>query len=149
MPERRSVSFSSLEEVVSDVEKLLTGHATVGEWSLGQILYHLATAIRLSRRGRPDPVSPPVSESLRHDFFYSHRFPEGMQAPHPRLLPPHDADARVQFEELRNAIVHWTKASGPFPAHPLLGAMNKDEWTEFHYIHCAHHLSFAIPRSLS
>ncbi len=145
MPERRTLSFNSLEEVIPEVERLLAGHATVGEWSLGQILHHLATAIRVSRRGRPNPEARPVSEPFREQFFRSRRFPEGMQAPHPRLIPPTDADARVQLEELRTAITQWTLAPGPFPDHPLLGPLSKDEWSDFHCIHCAHHLSFAVP----
>ena len=145
MPERRNLSFSSLDEIIPEVERLLAGHATIGEWSLGQILHHLATSIRVSRRGRPKPEARPVSEALRDQFFRTRRFPEGVQAPHPRLVPPADADAQAQFQEILNAINQWNLAPGPFPDHPLLGPLSKEEWSDFHCIHCAHHLSFAIP----
>jgi Protein of unknown function (DUF1569) len=146
MPERRSLNFSSLEEVVPDVERLLAGCSTVGNWSLGQILHHLATSIRVSRRGRPNPEAMPVSEPFREQFFRTRSFPDGMQAPHPRLVPPPDADAPVQLDELRDATGQWAQAPGPFPDHPLLGSMSKDQWSEFHCIHSAHHLRFAVPR---
>jgi hypothetical protein len=48
---RRQLAFASLDEVMPDVERLLTGHVTVGRWSLGQICNHLAAALRLTLRG--------------------------------------------------------------------------------------------------
>lgn len=38
-------------------------------------------------------------------------------------------------------------SDGPFVNHPVLGALTKDEWTQFHCMHCAHHLSFAVPQT--
>jgi hypothetical protein len=145
MHDRRTLDFGSLDEVLAEVDRLLAGHRTVGRWTLGQILYHLATAIRVTCRGRPVPEARPVSDEVRERFFRLRRFPEGLEAPHPRLVPPVDADARTEAEALRQAIARWAAAPGPFSAHPLLGPMNKVEWTQFHCIHCAHHLGFAIP----
>jgi hypothetical protein len=147
MPERRNLTFASLDEIQPDVDRLLAGHLTVGQWTLGQILFHLATAVRLTSLGRPDPTSRPFSEALRRRFFRAGRFPDGMEAPHPALVPPADADAMDQAERLRKAIAQFTSANGPFPDHPALGPLDKGEWDRFHCIHCAHHLSFAIPRS--
>src|SRR5262245_61178158 len=47
-PGRRKLAFGSLTEVMADVERLLTGHATLGQWTLGQICNHLAATIRMS-----------------------------------------------------------------------------------------------------
>ena len=128
-----------------DVECLTLGHATMGAWTLGQILHHLATAIRVSSRSRTAPEVPPVSAEFRQKFFQSRRFPDGIEAPHPRLLPPVDAEVETQIQGLRDAIARWNAAAGPFPPHPRLGTMNKEEWTQFHCIHCAHHLGFVTP----
>ena len=38
---RRALSFATLDGVMPDVDHLLTGHTTVGQWSLGQICNHL------------------------------------------------------------------------------------------------------------
>jgi len=145
MPERRILDFSSMDEIMPDVERLLGGHSAIAQWTLAQILYHLATAIRLTRRERGDTPPRPGSEVFRQRFFRSRRFPEGLTAPHPMLIPPVDADAQVQAQALREAIARFASTTGPFPDHPLLGTLNKEEWTQFHCIHCAHHLSFAIP----
>jgi hypothetical protein len=141
---RRNLDFSSLEEVLRDAENLCRGHVTLGNWTLGQIFHHLATAIRGSRRRRPDAATLPVDETFRRQVFESRRFPEGVQAPHPKLVPPGDADMSVQLEALRQAIALWSVAAGPFPDHPFMGPLNKNEWTQFHCVHCAHHLSFVV-----
>jgi Protein of unknown function (DUF1569) len=147
MPERRLLDFASMDQIMPDVERLIAGHSTVGDWTLAQILHHLATAIWLSSLGRAGSSPGEASEAVRRRFFRSRRFPEGVAAPHPRLIPPTDADVCVQREALRNAIEIFSLAAGPFPGHPRLGPLSKDEWTQFHCIHCAHHLGFAIPRS--
>ena len=45
-PGRRSLRYQSFGEVMSDVERLLEGHDTVGNWSLAQICRHLAVVMR-------------------------------------------------------------------------------------------------------
>ena len=45
-PERRMLRFSSLDEVMPEVERLRNGHTTVGNWTLAQICRHLATVLR-------------------------------------------------------------------------------------------------------
>jgi hypothetical protein len=146
MPERRILDFASIDQIMPDVERLIAGHYTVGHWTLAQILHHLATAIRLTSLGRAGSSPGEDSDAFRRRFFRSRRFPEGVAAPDPRLIPPTDADVHVQREALRKAIEVFTLAAGPFPGHPRLGPLSKDEWNQFHCIHCAHHLGFAIPR---
>jgi hypothetical protein len=145
MPERRMLDFRSLEEVVPEMERLLAGHTTVGQWTLGQILGHLAMSIRLTTRVRPKSPSGASSPAIRRNFFRGGRFPEGMEAPHPRLVPGPETDCQSAADALRNAIAQWDSAPGPFPDHPLLGSLSRDEWTRFHCMHCAHHLCFVIP----
>jgi hypothetical protein len=39
---RRTLGYKSFEEVLPDVDRLLQGHTTVGEWTLAQICRRLA-----------------------------------------------------------------------------------------------------------
>lgn len=149
MPERRMLDFASMDQIVPEVDRLLDGHFTVGHWTLAQILHHLATSIRLTSLGRAGSLPAEGSEELRRRFFRSRQVPEGLTAPHPRLIPPADADVHVQREALQEAIRQFTSAAGPFPGHPLLGPLSKEEWSQFHCIHCAHHLGFALPLPIS
>ncbi len=145
MGERRMIDFASMNEIMLDVERLAKGHSTAGTWTLAQILHHLATSIRLTSLGRAGSSSGTVSEAFRRQFFESRRFPEGVEAPHRRLIPPVESDLPAEIEALRDAIARFTEATGPFPSHPLLGPLSKEEWCQFHCIHCAHHLGFAVP----
>jgi hypothetical protein len=145
MVERRVLRFATLDEVMPDVDQLRAGHCTVGEWTLGQILYHLAMSFRLTTRGTPPSTSRPFLEALRRRFFQSARFPDGAEAPHPLLLPPADCKVDEQARALERGIAGLVSATGPFPDHPVLGPLDKSQWERFHCIHCAHHLAFGIP----
>ncbi len=145
MCERRMIDFVNMDEIMPDVERLLEGHSTAGTWTLAQILHHLATSIRLTSLGRAGASPGGGSEAFRRQFFETRRFPDGVDAPHRRLIPPAESDLPAETEALREAIARFTGATGPFPAHPLLGPLTKEEWSHFHCIHCAHHLGFAVP----
>src|SRR5258708_7705577 len=132
MDGRRVLSFTTLDEIMSDVDQLRAGHRTVGQWTLGQILYHLAVSFPLTTRGVTKSSSRPISEALRRQFFRSGRFLDGAEAPHPLLLPPADCDVDEQAEALKHGIARLVSATGPFPDHPFLGPLDKAEWEWFH-----------------
>lgn len=152
-PGRRPLDFATLDDVMSDVDRLLAGHQTVGTWSLGQICYHLATAIRLSAEGRPLKskaywlIRKTIGPLLKRQFFKGRRMPEGIRVPTPLLTPKPALDDRAEAESLRATIRLFAPESGPPVEHPLMGKFSPEEWRAFHAIHCAHHLSFAIPTS--
>jgi Protein of unknown function (DUF1569) len=147
MAERRTLTFASLDDVMTDVERLLEGHVTVGRWSLAQICNHLATAIRLTLDVRRRPSEPsPEQDDARRRFFAQGKFPEGMEAPIPILVPEPDLNARTEADSLRGVLARFAAFDGALPAHPRLGAMTRDEWIRFHCIHCAHHLGFVVPQ---
>ena len=146
MGERRVLDFASLDDVMTDVERLLAGHRTVGQWTLGQILNHLRAAIRLTTKA-PGSTSEPTREQavFRRLFFRGGRFPEGLEVPLPEMIPQADLDPHAEADSLRLAIGSYGSRIEPFPAHPRLGPLTGDEWNRFHCIHCAHHLGFAVP----
>jgi hypothetical protein len=146
MAERRQLDFVCLDDVVPEVERLVAGYVTVGRWTLGQICNHLASALCLTVDGPPSSAEPTREQVIaRRRFFRSGRFPEGMEAPLAVLQPKTGLDAETEADALRGAIARFVSTTGPFPAHPILGPLSKDEWTRFHCLHCAHHLSFALP----
>jgi hypothetical protein len=146
MAERRQLDFTTLDDVMPDVERLLAGHSTIGRWTLGQILNHLATAVRITAEAQGGSSEPTREQDVfRHRFFHRGRFPDGMEAPLPVLLPQAGLDPRTEADSLRHAIACYCSRIEPFPAHPRLGPLTGVEWTRFHCIHCAHHLGFAVP----
>ncbi len=147
-PGRRALTFASLAEVMPDVERLLRGHTTVGRWSLVQICGHLARSLHGTIDGFParapwllrKTVGPlPLRWVLRRN-----RFIEGMPAP-PQKQPAPGVDARAEAEALRAALGRLAAHTGPLVEYPFGGPVTRKGWERFHCIHCAHHLSFAVP----
>ena len=147
-PGRRSLSFRTLDDVMPEVERLLAGHETVGAWSLGQICEHLALVLRrvvdLPVTAHSDP-STWAPASKRNEILDSGALPEGIPGI-PEIMPSRSVDVREAADFLRSAIAHY-KASptGPVAPHRVFGPLSRDEWTRIQCIHCAHHLSFAVP----
>ncbi len=147
---RRELSISRLEDVLADVDQLLAGYHRVGEWSLGQICNHLATALNnaIDLHGKLDPPTQPEDPRLamvRMRFFRANRFPDGVAAPLPELVPGPGLDDHDEARALGLALARFQAADVPFAPHPRLGSMTKDDWTQFHCLHAAHHLGFAVP----
>ncbi len=149
-PGRRTLRYQSLDEVMPDVERLLVGHTTVGNWSLAQICRHLATVMR---RVVDLPASTPhdpslwVGEERKREVFESGRLPESLPAP-PQVVPTETLDERAEAEGLRAVIAHYKASNGPVIPHRIFGPLTKAEWDRIQCIHCAHHLSFAVPAAV-
>jgi hypothetical protein len=145
MPERRQLTFQSLDDVMPEVARLLEGHTVVGNWSLAQILHHLAITIRsTSRPASAVPDATAEQSANRARFLALDRFPDGRPVP-PPFDPPAGLDALVEAPSLARALEQFASAPGPFPAHPMIGPLSGKEWNQFHVLHAAHHLGFAVP----
>ena len=92
----------------------------------------------------PHDASQWVGEKRKRQFFESGLVPEGIPTS-PPLLPVEGLDEREEAEGLRQAIAHYEAPPGPVAPHRLFGFLTREEWDRFHCIHCAHHLSFAVP----
>ena len=114
-PGRRAIQFESLDEIMPEVDRLLEGHTTVGNWSLAQICRHLATVLRrvvdLPATTPHDP-SQWVGEEGKRQFFESGLVPEGIPTS-PQLVP---------VEGARRARGGGGIASGHRPLRGLAGA---------------------------
>jgi hypothetical protein len=143
--ERRELTFAELGEVMPEVRRLLGGYVGVGRWSLGQVCHHLATSLKLIIDGGLVAASPRKSDALKVRFFRHGRFPDGAEAPFPVLLPPAGLDDMAEADALALALDRFASAPGPFPPHPVLGPLTRDEWARFHCMHAAHHLGFFAP----
>jgi hypothetical protein len=148
-PGRRTLQFQGLDDIMPDVERLLDGHTTVGNWSLAQICRHLATVMRRVvdlPASTPHDASRWVGEERKREFFASGVVPEGIPTS-PRLVPGEALGDHEETEGLRQAIAHYQASPGPVVPHVLFGFLTREEWDRFHCIHAAHHLSFAVPKA--
>ncbi len=148
MSTRRPLNFTSLAEVMPEVDRLLQGHKTVGNWSLEQICNHLSGALIYSVEGFPVRAPWLIRKMLgpiaKRDVLGKGRMREGLKLPE-KFLPRPGLDARAEAEALRGALKVFSAHAGPLADHPMFGPLNRDEWTRLHCIHSAHHLSFVQP----
>lgn len=154
MGEQRALNLERLDQVMPEVDRLLQGHETLGNWSLGQICRHLALSVQYSVDGFPRRAPWIMRRSLGPvvlgKVLKARRIRAGFKSPE-YLQPNPGLDARAEAEALRAAIhlFNARPAQAGFAEHPFFGRMTKSQWTDFHGIHCAHHLSFARPTSAS
>jgi hypothetical protein len=148
MTARRPLRFSTLDEVMPEVERLLRGHTTVGRWSLGQICNHLTSTIVGSIDGFPVHapwlVRKTIGAVVKRRLLATGQMREGVKLPE-KFHPQPGLDDRAEAEALRAAIHLYSAHTGDMAFHPMFGVLGRDEWTRLHCIHCAHHLSFARP----
>ena len=149
MAGRRNLAFARIDDVMPDVDQLLTGYTTVGRWTLAQICHHLEGVIRYSMDGFPGRRAPwmvrkTVGAIVLRRTLGTGRIPEGVKVPEVFLLTT-GLDDRAEAETLRATVARFVAFPGPFRVHPFVDTLTPDQWARFHCIHCAHHLSFALP----
>jgi hypothetical protein len=148
MAERRPLAFTSLAEVMPEVDRLLAGHKTVGRWSLGQVCNHLSDSLNYSIDGFnakvPWLIRMLFGGMAKRELFSTGKMREGIKLPE-KFLPKPGLDARSEAERLRTSLQRYEAHTGALAEHPMFGPLDRDHWTRLHCIHCAHHLSFVHP----
>jgi hypothetical protein len=150
-PGRRTLLYGNVDDIMADVDRLLDGHTTVGNWSLAQMCRHLATVVRRTvdlPASTPYDASRWFGEEQKRQFFELGAVPEGIPTTAP-VLPAEALHEREEAEGLRQAIAHYKGSPGPVIPHILLGYLTREEWDRFHCIHAAHQFSFAVPKAAS
>jgi hypothetical protein len=149
--QRRELMFHSIDEVLREVDALLEGARagrvkTCGNWTLGQILNHLAAWAEYSYTGMPMKVPWFVRLLLRgrrHKFINEPmragvRIPKvegGTLATEPAEVEPAAGRYRAVLERL--------KREHPNRKHPIFGDMPHEDWIKLQLRHAELHLGFA------
>lgn len=152
---RRVVRYDSLAQLEADVEKLAAADRSgrlkrLGNWSLGQVLGHLATWSDFAFTGYPAAVDPPwfvrLFCRLRKNAILEHGMGPGMRLPNieggtlgiePLTLDEGLARFRSSVQRLRN--------QAPTHPSPLFGELSHEEWIKIKLRHAEIHLSFMVP----
>jgi Protein of unknown function (DUF1569) len=147
---RRQLHFTSLDDIVTDVEQLAkaTEIRCLGNWSGGQILKHLTAVMNGSIDGMPRVIPRFLRVILRlvmKQRFLNKPMPPGFQLPKSgaALLPP-PTSWEDGLEGFRQAARRLQTETTRQP-HPVLGPLTADEWTKVHCRHSELHLSFLVP----
>jgi len=144
---RRELTYTTLEEVIADAERLTAANAnTTGNWSLGQILEHLAMVMEKSIDGFD--VKPPLPVRLVGRWFLKNRFlkhgmPAGFQLKGPiaKELLPAELDPQPALEHLRRAAQRLQTETDRAP-HPFFGKLNQTDSNRMNCRHAELHMSF-------
>jgi len=148
MAVRRPLEFTSLDQVMPEVDRLLQGYTRQGNWSLGQMCQHLTISIRGSLEGfegkGPWLLRVALGPTIKKQILRSGKVREGIKPPG-FFLPGTDLDDRAEAEAYRAALRFFSMHTGPLADHPVFGRMTYAEWDHLHRIHAAHHLSFVHP----
>jgi hypothetical protein len=154
-PERRKLTFATLDDVVRDAERLLAkGYDRAGNWDLAQVCLHLAEWLRFPVEGFPKVpllLRPPLwvvrmalGPKLKAKVL-ANGFNAGTRTVPQTVFKPGD-DATAAIAKLKAAAEQLKAHAGPVHPSPLFGNMTKEEALRLQLKHCEHHLGFLVPR---
>lgn len=158
---RRDLQFSNLQEAIDDVRQLRqTGYQAVGNWDLTQSCQHIADWMEFPVQGFPPagvtwPILAVVRWTIGPRILKTMLDSESMKPGN--MTFPKTVYAATSSEELQEAenvavarlvatVEAFEKHDGKIHPSPLFGAMDKSTAEHLQRIHCAHHLSFLIPK---
>jgi len=156
MPERRTLTFATLNDAVADAENLLAvGYEKAGNWDLAQVCGHLSEWLRFPLDGFPKVpllLRPPMwfvrvllGKKLREKVL-ANGFDAGVRTV-PQTVFASGCNDAAAVAKLKEVAVRFEAHAGPIHPSPLFGAMTKDEARELQLRHLAHHLSFLVPKA--
>ena len=145
---RRSVHYETFEDLLADAEHLVANEVRmVGNWSLGQVLRHLAASFAYSIDGFPFLLPAPLRFLVRLTMkkrALARPLSPGLKLPGKAgALIPVATEPALGCAMLRDAIRRLENETTRRP-NPALGRLTADEWTQMHLRHAELHLSFAV-----
>jgi len=144
---RVQLRFENLDDMLAYAERLVRGGTTqLGNWSLGQVLQHLALIQNASIDGYPKLFPRPVRFILKVFFkrwLLRRGFPPS--GPNVKTLTPEAIDAPIALANLRTA-TERVKTETKRAENPGFGKMSLDEWNLLYLRHAELHLSFCVPK---
>ncbi len=155
--QRRDLHFHSFDEVLAELEKLqTTGYTQTGKWSLGQICSHLNDWMTFPLDGFPSQILPirvmlylmkiTMGKSQFRKILASGSMKNGMPTMPETVHPPSPEDATA-MDQFRGTLARMRDYRGEVFPSPLFGEMDLDSAKRLQLIHCAHHLSFLVPKA--
>lgn len=154
--ERRELSFASVDEILAEAERLAAAPDVelLGNWSLGQILDHLALAMEKAIDGSDGKapllmrlmlkfVGPSMLRSLEKGSMPSgFKMPKSLRGD---FAPPAEVSTEDGLEHLRRAVDRWQTESKRAP-HVAFGNITPDQHDLVQRRHAEMHLSHVIPK---
>jgi hypothetical protein len=146
---RRQLHFDRIEDILADVEQLNRGKVkTLGNWSGGQILVHLAGVMNGSIDGIHLRLAWPIRffGRLLKRRILSKPMPAGfkLKGRAAAALVPPQTSWQDGVDVIRKAIQRQQTEAKREPS-PFLGRLTREQWEQLHCRHAELHLSFVLP----
>lgn len=150
---RRSLRFSSIDEALGDVDRLVASDRAgtlrrCGNWTLGQTLGHLAAWAGFCYDGYP--INPPrvigwILHLRRHTFIHG-PMRSGVRIPRVKggTVATEELSTAEGYSRFRTAFERL-KSEPAMDRHPFLGSMTQADWIALNLRHAELHLSFLKP----
>jgi hypothetical protein len=153
-PDRRQLRFSTTDEAVAEAELLVEAEKEgrlqrCGNWTLGQVLGHLATWANFAFDGYPAEVHAPFFVRWIVRMFRGQILRKGMMAGVRVGKVPGGTvglDLLEPEEGLRRfrAAMERLKSAAPTAANPVFGRMTHEQWIALNLRHAELHMSFLL-----
>ena len=150
---RRILRFDSLDQVLEEVDRLAAAERAgrlkrLGNWTLGQVLGHLATWAEFAYTGVP--LKPPFFIRwilrLRKQKFLYKPMPAGVRIP--RVAGGTLATDPVPLDEALGRyrrVLERLKSEPPTAPSPIFGPLTHEESIALNLRHAELHLGFFVP----
>ena len=156
MPSRRTLNLTTLDDAVTDAERLHAGgYEPAGKWDLAQVCGHLTAWLTYPLDGYPPlPVflkpifwalKNTVAQGMLDKVIRKNEMPAGASTA-PQSVPAPGGDPAKAVDAYKTAVARWLSWNGAMHPSPLFGVQPKEKITELHRVHAAHHLSFLVPK---
>jgi Protein of unknown function (DUF1569) len=147
---RRKVNYTSLQELLTDAERLSAGPVkTLGNWSPGQIYRHLAISFNGSIDGftMNFPWYLRLMARLLKKKLISGAMPPGYKLPPEaaKAVMPGPTSTEDGLSDLRAAIARLERETHR-AEHPMFGSISNEEWNRIYLNHANLHMSFLVPQ---
>ncbi|PQO39440.1 hypothetical protein C5Y96_04860 [Blastopirellula marina] len=141
------MQFATLEEAVVDARQLLaSGYVRHGNWTLGQICWHLRIVQDPSIDGYPWYFSlfaflRPIVRRTLMPRVLSGDSPKGIRTA-PIFVPANELKDDEEVAAFEKSVERFLKHGGSFYPHPGFGRLDRETLHRIHAAHAAHHLRF-------
>ena len=152
---RRALNYADFSAMLADIEEVTGGpHEAIGNWTVGEIIDHVAKPIPWAMDGYPAGFRVPVffkivGPLMKKSFLAMKPSPAGIKPPAAMMAyfePQKGVSVDVAMRRLRDAVHRWPSAT-TIAKNPLVGSMSKAQWESFLCNHAALHFSFIRPTS--
>lgn len=148
----RPLHFDRLEEAVAEVDRLAGMEVTtVGQYSFGQILEHLARTFDIVSGYTEIPFKPSlpmrIFARIMRPIILNGKPKPGFKLP-PKaqdvFWPTEDVDVAQGLDHFRQAVGRY-QSTGPILKHVFFGNMTRQQHDDLQCRHCELHLGFVKP----